>query len=200
MCRRAHRQQIALNWASRNARLLAPLVTLISMFIFFSLVTDVFLTTQNLQNIVTQIAPIAVAATGGHVCAALRRDRPQHRVGGDVHRRAGGLVLGRRHDCPRQLGDSGCHPRRRGDRTPNGHGGFLGRHPLVHDDAGDAHHRPGMSVFVSEGKPIFEVPPVLKQPGASAAILGIPVIGLVALVCCSANSSSATRSSAATST
>src|ERR671914_944248 len=57
-------RQAALNWASRNARLLAPLVTLISMFIFFSLVTDVFLTTQNLQNIVTQIAPIAVAATG----------------------------------------------------------------------------------------------------------------------------------------
>ena len=57
-------RQVALNWASRNARLLAPLVTLISMFVFFSLVTDVFLTTQNLQNIVTQIAPIAVAATG----------------------------------------------------------------------------------------------------------------------------------------
>ena len=57
-------RQIALNWASRNARLLAPLITLISMFIFFSLVTDVFLTTQNLQNVVTQIAPIAVAATG----------------------------------------------------------------------------------------------------------------------------------------
>src|ERR687895_151626 len=54
----------ARQWASRNARLLAPLLTLVSMFIFFSLVTDVFLTTQNLQNIVTQIAPIAVAATG----------------------------------------------------------------------------------------------------------------------------------------
>src|ERR671917_1164598 len=57
-------RQAALNWASRNARLLAPLVTLISMFIFFSLVTDVFLTTQNLQNVITQIAPIAVAAAG----------------------------------------------------------------------------------------------------------------------------------------
>src|ERR687897_999146 len=57
-------RQVALNWASRNARLLAPLITLIMMFIFFSLVTDVFLTTQNLQNVVTQIAPIAVAATG----------------------------------------------------------------------------------------------------------------------------------------
>jgi ribose transport system permease protein len=40
----------------------------------------------------------------------------------------------------------------------------------------------GMSVFVSEGKPIFEVPPVLKQIGSvSSQIFGIPVIGLVAL-------------------
>src|SRR5918995_896700 len=57
-------RQVALNWASRNARLLAPLVTLVSMFIFFSLVTDVFLTIQNLRNVVTQIGAIAVAATG----------------------------------------------------------------------------------------------------------------------------------------
>ena len=63
IARRTGRQS-ALNWASRNARLLAPLLTLICMVIFFSLVTDVFLTTQNLQNVITQIAPIAVAATG----------------------------------------------------------------------------------------------------------------------------------------
>lgn len=55
---------LALKWASRNARLLAPLVTLITLFIFFSITTDVFLTTRNLQNVVTQIAPIAVAAVG----------------------------------------------------------------------------------------------------------------------------------------
>ena len=57
------RSQVALGWASRNARLLAPLVTLIVMVIFFSVVSNVFLTTQNLQNVVTQIAPIAVAAS-----------------------------------------------------------------------------------------------------------------------------------------
>ena len=40
----------------------------------------------------------------------------------------------------------------------------------------------GMSVFVSEGKPIFDVPPVLKQLGSvSSQVLGIPVIGLFAL-------------------
>ncbi|MGI9254938.1 MAG: hypothetical protein ACR2J8_14435 [Thermomicrobiales bacterium] len=53
-----------IGWASRNARLLAPLLTLLVMVIFFSLVTDVFLKVPNLQNVVTQIAPIAVAATG----------------------------------------------------------------------------------------------------------------------------------------
>ncbi len=64
---RRHSQPVwnrALKWASRNARLLAPLVTLIIMVIFFSLATDLFLTVRNLQNILTQIAPIAVAATG----------------------------------------------------------------------------------------------------------------------------------------
>ena len=54
----------ALRWASRRARILAPLITLVCMVVFFSLVTDVFLTVANLQNIVTQIGPIAVAAAG----------------------------------------------------------------------------------------------------------------------------------------
>src|SRR5919107_654949 len=41
----------------------------------------------------------------------------------------------------------------------------------------------GLSVFVSEGKPIFEVPPVLKQLGSvSSQVFGIPVIGIVALI------------------
>src|SRR5919106_853192 len=54
----------ALRIASRNARMIAPLTTLIAMFIFFSLVTDVFLTVRNLQNVVSQIGPVAVAACG----------------------------------------------------------------------------------------------------------------------------------------
>ncbi len=54
----------ALRLASRHARMVAPLTTLVAMFIFFSLVTDVFLTTRNLQNVVSQIGPVAVAACG----------------------------------------------------------------------------------------------------------------------------------------
>jgi ribose transport system permease protein len=54
----------ALRTASRNARTIAPLTTLVAMFIFFSLVTDVFFTVGNMQNIVSQIGPVAVAAAG----------------------------------------------------------------------------------------------------------------------------------------
>jgi ribose transport system permease protein len=54
----------ALRWASRNARILAPLVTFIALFVFFSVMTDTFLSVANLRNVVTQIGAIAVAATG----------------------------------------------------------------------------------------------------------------------------------------
>ncbi|HET8524351.1 MAG TPA: ABC transporter permease [Thermomicrobiales bacterium] len=62
--RRRTMNQTVITWASRNARILAPLTSLLAMVIFFSLVTDTFLGTRNLQNIVTQVGPIAVAATG----------------------------------------------------------------------------------------------------------------------------------------
>ncbi len=51
-------------FATRNARILAPLLTLIVLVIFFSITTDTFLRLSNFRNVVTQVAPIAVAATG----------------------------------------------------------------------------------------------------------------------------------------
>src|SRR4051794_26694665 len=53
-----------LRWSSRNARILAPMITLIGMFIFFSFATNTFLSVDNLVNVVTQIGYIAVAAAG----------------------------------------------------------------------------------------------------------------------------------------
>lgn len=53
-----------LRWAARNARIVAPLITLMVEVIFFTIVTDVFMTVGNMQNVVTQVAPIAVAAVG----------------------------------------------------------------------------------------------------------------------------------------
>ncbi len=54
----------AIRFATRNARVLAPLLTLIVLIIFFWITTDTFMRVSNLRNVVTQVAPIAVAATG----------------------------------------------------------------------------------------------------------------------------------------
>ena len=53
-----------LKWAARNARIVAPLITLIVEVIFFTIATDVFMTLGNMRNVVTQVGPIAVAAVG----------------------------------------------------------------------------------------------------------------------------------------
>jgi ribose transport system permease protein len=175
-------RQIALNWASRNARLLAPLITLIIMFIFFSLVTDVFLTTQNLQNVVTQIAPIAVAATGVTfvlLCAEI--DLSIASVATFTGVLAAWFWVG----DTIALGNWGIPAAilvAAAIGLLNGYMvAFVGIPSFMMTLAMLTIAR-GMSVFVSEGKPIFEVPPVLKQLGSvSSQIFGIPVIGIVAL-------------------
>jgi ribose transport system permease protein len=53
-----------LKWSARNARIVAPLITLIIEIIFFSLTTEHFLSGSNLKNVMSQVGPIAVAATG----------------------------------------------------------------------------------------------------------------------------------------
>ncbi|MCD6033034.1 MAG: inner-rane translocator [Thermomicrobiales bacterium] len=175
-------RQVALNWASRNARLLAPLVTLISMFVFFSLVTDVFLTTQNLQNIVTQIAPIAVAATGVTfvlLCAEI--DLSIASVATFTGVLAAWFWVG----DTIALGTWGIPVAilvAAAIGLLNGYMvAFVGIPSFMMTLAMLTIAR-GMSVFVSEGKPIFEVPPVLKQLGSvSSQVFGIPVIGLFAV-------------------
>jgi ribose transport system permease protein len=176
-------RQIALNWASRNARLLAPLITLISMFIFFSLVTEVFLTVQNLQNVVTQIAPIAVAATGVTfvlLCAEI--DLSIASVATFTGVLAAWFWVG----DTISLGNWGIPVAilvAAAIGLLNGYMvAFVGIPSFMMTLAMLTIAR-GMSIFVSEAKPIFEVPPVLKQLGSvSSQILGIPVIGIVALV------------------
>ena len=176
-------RQAALHWASRNARLLAPLVTLISMFIFFSLVTDVFLTTQNLQNIVTQIAPIAVAATGVTfvlLCAEI--DLSIASVATFTGVLAAWFWVG---DTV-ALGNWGIPAAvliAAAIGLLNGYMvAYVGIPSFMMTLAMLTIAR-GMSVFVSEGKPVFDVPAVLKQLGSvSSQIFGIPVIGIFAVV------------------
>ena len=175
-------RQAALNWASRNARLLAPLVTLISMFIFFSLVTDVFLTTQNLQNIVTQIAPIAVAATGVTfvlLCAEI--DLSIASVATFTGVLAAWLWVG----DTIALGNWGIPAAVLIAAVIGLLNGYMVAYvgiPSFMMTLAMLTIGRGLSVFVSEGKPIFEVPAVLKQLGSvSSQIFGIPVIGIFAV-------------------
>jgi ribose transport system permease protein len=174
-------RQVALNWASRNARLLAPLVTLISMFIFFSLVTDVFLTIQNLQNVVTQIAPIAVAATGVTfvlLCAEI--DLSIASVASFTGVFAAWLWVG---DVI-AIGNWGMPVAILVAAAVGLVNGYLVAYigiPSFMMTLAMLTIARGMSIFVSGGK-ILEAPPVLRQLGSvSSQIFGIPVIGIFAL-------------------
>ncbi len=178
---RRTRGQVALHWASRNARLLAPLLTLICMVIFFSLVTDVFLTTQNLQNVVTQIAPIAVAATGVTfvlLCAEIDLSIASVATftgvlaawmfGGDV-------ISLSNWGIPIAVLVAAAIGLLNGYLVA-----YIGIPSFMMTLAMLTIAR-GMSVFVSGGR-ILDAPPVLKQLGSvSSQILGVPVIGLVAV-------------------
>jgi ribose transport system permease protein len=175
--------QAAIAWASRNARLLAPLLTLICMFIFFSLVTDVFLTTQNLQNIVTQIAPIAVAATGVTfvlLCAEIDLSIASVATFTGVLAAwfwVGDVVALGNWGIPAAILIAAAIGLLNGYMVA-----YVGIPSFMMTLAMLTIAR-GLSVFVSAGKPIFEVPPVLKQLGSvSSQVFGIPVIGLFAVV------------------
>ena len=174
-------RQSALNWASRNARLLAPLLTLICMVIFFSLVTDVFLTTQNLQNVITQIAPIAVAATGiTFVLLCAEIDLSIASVASFTGVFAAWLWVG---DVI-SLGNWGLPVAVLVAAAVGLVNGYLVAYigiPSFMMTLAMLTIARGMSIFVSGGK-ILEAPPVLRQIGSvSSQIFGIPVIGIIAL-------------------
>lgn len=175
-------RQTAIAWASRNARLLAPLLTLVCMVIFFSIVTPVFRTTQNLQNVVTQIAPIAVAATGiTFVLLCAEIDLSIASVATFTGVLAAWFWVG---DTV-ALGAWGIPAAllvAAGIGLLNGYlVAYVGIPSFMMTLAMLTIAR-GLSIFVSEGKPIFEVPPILKSLGSvSSQFLGIPVIGLFAL-------------------
>ncbi len=176
-------KQTLLGWASRNARLLAPLVTLVCMIIFFSFATDVFLTTPNLQNIVTQIAPIAVAATGVTfvlLCAEI--DLSIASVATFTGVLAAWFWVG---DTV-ALGNWGIPAAILIAMAIGFLNGFMVAYvgiPSFMMTLAMLTIARGMSIFVSEGKPIFEVPPALKQLGSvSSQVFGIPVIGIFAVI------------------
>lgn len=177
------RRQTVLGWASRNARLLAPLLTLIFMVIFFTFATDVFLTIPNLQNIVTQIAPIAVAATGVTfvlLCAEIDLSIAS------VSTLTGVLAAWFWVGDTVSLGNWGIPVAILIAAAIGFLNGYLSAYigiPSFMMTLAMLTIARGLSIFISEGKPIFDVPPLLKQIGSvSSQIFGIPVIGIVALV------------------
>lgn len=171
-----------LRWASRNARFLAPLLTLLCMIVFFSLVTDVFLTAQNLQNVVTQIAPIAVAATGVTfvlLCAEI--DLSIASVATFTGVLAAFFWVGDRI----ALGVWGIPVALLVAIAIGLLNGLLVAYvgiPSFMMTLAMLTIARGLSVWVSGGKPIFQVPDILKSVGSvSNKVFGVPVIGLVAL-------------------
>jgi len=175
--------QGALRWSSRNARIIAPLVTLATMFVFFSVATDVFFTTRNLQNVITQVAPIAVAATGITfvlLCAEIDLSIAS------ISTFSGILVatfwIGERYG---ELGNWGILVAAVVAALLGLINGFFIAYvgiPSFMMTLAMLTIARGLSTYVSEGKPLSPIPTVLKDLASVAnKFYGIPVVGLFAL-------------------
>jgi ribose transport system permease protein len=158
------------------------MTTLVSMFIFFSLVTDVFLTRQNLQNVVTQIAPVAVAATGVTfvlLCAEIDLSIAS------IATFAGVLAAWFWVGDTLALGTWGILVGLVIAALIGLLNGFFVAYigiPSFMMTLAMLTIALGLSVFVTQGKPIFEVPELLRDlAGVGNRLLGIPIIGLFAL-------------------
>jgi ribose transport system permease protein len=172
----------ALQLGSRHARIMAPMTTLIAMFIFFSLTTEVFLTTRNLQNVVTQVGAVAVAATGMTfvlLCAEIDLSIASVAtftgmlaaffwVGDSIHLGSWGILVGIAVAAGIGLFN-----------------GFMVAYigiPSFMMTLAMLTIASGLAIYVNEGKPFFKVPDLLRDlGGAGNRVIGIPVIGIVAL-------------------
>ena len=167
-----------LRWASRRARILAPLTTLVSLLVFFSLVSDVFLSIQNMRNVVTQIGPIAVAATGITfvlLCAEIDLSIAS------VATFAGVLAAYFWVTPTMHLGSWGILVGLVIAALIGLLNGFLVAYvgiPSFMMTLAMLTIAIGLSIWVTQGKPIFDVPDVLRNLGSVGQLfLGIPVIG-----------------------
>lgn len=171
-----------LRWGSRNARILAPSMTLVAMFVFFSFATDVFLTTRNLQNVLTQVAPIAVAATGITfvlLCAEIDLSIAS------ISTFIGVLVAFFWVGDWLALGNWGIFIGVLAAAALGLLNGFFIAYigiPSFMMTLAMLTIARGLATFVSEGKPIGQVPGILKDlASAGNRFAGIPVIAIFAL-------------------
>jgi ribose transport system permease protein len=171
-----------IRFAARHARILAPLITLITMFIFFSLATNVFLTVRNLQNVVTQVAPIAVAAVGiTFVLLCAEIDLSIASISTFAGVLAAWFFVGDRFD----LGSWGILVAALVAAGLGLINGFFIAYvgiPSFMMTLAMLTIASGFAIYVTQGKPIFEVPPLLRNLGSAGnRVWGIPVIGIFAL-------------------
>lgn len=171
-----------LQWASRRARILAPLLTLLSMIVFFGLVTDVFLTVNNLRNVVSQIGVTAVAATGVTfvlLCAEIDLSIAS------IATFSGVLAAYFWVDTRFGIGGWGIVVALVVAVLLGLLNGFLVAYvgiPSFMMTLAMLTIALGLSVWVTQGKPIFQVPDVLRDLGSVGnQVLGVPVIGWFAL-------------------
>src|SRR5215213_5369018 len=170
-----------LRLGSRHARILAPFSTLICMFDFFSLTTEVFLTTRNLQNVVTQVGAVAVAATGMTfvlLCAEI--DLSIASVATFTGMLAAFFWVG----DPVSLGSWGILVAILVAAFLGLVNGFFISYigiPSFMMTLAMLTIAGGLATFINDGKPIFDVPDVLPRIArAGNLFLGIPVIGWIA--------------------
>lgn len=171
-----------LKWAARNARIVAPLITLIVEVIFFSFASDVFLTTGNMQNVVSQVGPVAVAATGITfvlLCAEI-----------DLSIASVSVLCG---IIATYIFSNDWHGLGQwGILIAALAGAFIGiingfficyvGIPSFMMTLAMLTIAKGMATFITEGKPIFDAPPAMEYiASVSNKWIGIPIIGFVAV-------------------
>jgi ribose transport system permease protein len=181
--RRRSPGSLATRWASRNARLLAPMLTLITLVIFFGLTTDRFLSLVNLQNILSQTAPVAIAATGATfviLCAEI--DLSIGSLSVYVGVLAAWFWVGTVVD----LGYWGIPAALLVGAAIGYFNGFcvaLIGIPSFMMTLAMLTIAQGMAIYTTQSQPIFDIPEVLKFIGGSGNTIGpIPMIAVVAIV------------------
>ncbi|MEZ4505297.1 MAG: ABC transporter permease [Thermomicrobiales bacterium] len=168
--------------ATRNARLLAPLLSLVVLIIFFSITTDTFLRLSNFRNVVTQVAPIAVAATGITfvlLCAEIDLSIAS------VATFAGMLCAWFWVGDPINLGSWGILVAILVAALLGLINGFFISYvgiPSFMMTLAMLTIAGGLATYINDGKPIFDVPDVLPRIARAGNIfLGMPVIGWIAV-------------------
>src|SRR4051812_36586906 len=172
-----------IRWGARNARIVAPLMTLIVEIIFFTIATDNFLSATNLQNVITQVGPIAVAATGiTFVLLCAEIDLSIASISTFAGIIVATLWIGERFGDFGNWGILIAAVIAAGLGLINGFFiAYVGIPSFMMTLAMLTIAR-GLATYVSEGKPLSPIPTVLKDlASAGNRFHGIPYIGLFAL-------------------